>query len=104
MTSFYYYEFLDRNICFGDLYSATGTIPMELLLQLKSAFEPGGLKNRDGSVSYKELLKDCEVPVMAIAGDHDLICPTSAVIGESAISWNVLCHSLEFNGSQNDVF
>ncbi|KAG0622972.1 hypothetical protein M758_3G138100 [Ceratodon purpureus] len=56
------------------------TIPMRLLHQLKSAFEPGGLKNRDGSVSYKDLLKDCEVPVMAIAGDRDLICPTPAVI------------------------
>lgn len=72
---------------FSDLDSATGTIPMRLLHQLKSAFVPGGLKNRDGSVSYKELLKDCEVPVMAIAGDRDLICPPSAVIGEIAIYW-----------------
>jgi pimeloyl-ACP methyl ester carboxylesterase len=56
------------------------TIPMKLLHQLKSAFDRGGLQNRDGSVSYKDLLKDCEVPVMAIAGDRDLICPPSAVI------------------------
>lgn len=61
------------------------TIPMGLLFQLKSAFEPGGLKNRDGSVSYKELLKDCEVPVMAIAGDRDLVCPTSAVIDTTKV-------------------
>lgn len=62
---------------------------MKLLHQLKSAFDRGGLRNRDGSVSYKDLLKDCEVPVMAIAGDRDLICPTSAVIGETSLLLNV---------------
>lgn len=72
---------------------------MKLLNQLKSAFDRGGLKSRDGSVSYKELLKDCEVPVMAIAGDRDLICPPSAVIGEIAMPWNVLCRPLDFNRS-----
>lgn len=61
------------------------TIPMGLLHQLRSAFESGGLKNRDGSVFYKDLLKDCEVPVMAIAGNRDLICPTSAVIDTTKV-------------------
>jgi len=56
---------------------------MRLLHQLKSTFDRGGLRNRDGSVSYKELLKNCDVPVMVIAGDRDLICPPSAVIGET---------------------
>lgn len=63
---------------------------MGLLHQLRSAFESGGLKNRDGSVFYKDLLKDCEVPVMAIAGNRDLICPTSAVIGKIVRSLIVL--------------
>ena len=72
---------------------------MRLLHQLKSAFEPGGLRNRDGSVSYKDLLKDCEVPVMAIAGDRDLICPPPAVIGEIDLSWECFMssHTSQYN-------
>jgi pimeloyl-ACP methyl ester carboxylesterase len=58
-----------------------GTIPMKLLLHLTTVFQPGGLRNRTGSVLYKEGLQKCQVPVLAIAGDHDMICPPPAVIG-----------------------
>ncbi|CAK9867454.1 unnamed protein product [Sphagnum jensenii] len=56
------------------------TIPMKLLLQLTTVFQPGGLRNRTGSVLYKEGIQKCQVPVLAIAGDHDMICPPPAVI------------------------
>jgi pimeloyl-ACP methyl ester carboxylesterase len=58
-----------------------GTIPMKLLLHLTTVFQPGGLRNRTGSVLYKEGLQKCQVPVLAIAGDRDMICPPPAVIG-----------------------
>ncbi|KAK1301980.1 hypothetical protein QJS10_CPB12g00459 [Acorus calamus] len=55
------------------------TIPSKLLLQLTSAFREGGLRNRSGKFSYKDHLHNCDVPVLAIAGDQDLICPPEAV-------------------------
>ncbi|KAG0615046.1 hypothetical protein M758_5G010300 [Ceratodon purpureus] len=55
------------------------TIPVKLLLQLATVFKPGGLQNRKGSVKYMERLHTCKVPVLAIAGDQDLICPPIAV-------------------------
>lgn len=71
---------------------------MRLLYQLISAFQPGGLKSRDGSVKYKELLKECKVPIMAIAGDHDMICPPSAVAGEiSDFSVNDMANALNLS-------
>lgn len=61
---------------------ASGTIPVKLLLQLATVFKPGGLQNRKGTISYMERLKTCKVPVLAIAGDEDLICPPIAVTGK----------------------
>ncbi|KAI9101582.1 hypothetical protein K1719_023826 [Acacia pycnantha] len=55
------------------------TIPSKLLLQLKSVFEKGGLCDRSGSFFYKEHLPKSKVPILAIAGDQDLICPPEAV-------------------------
>ncbi|XP_024378196.1 uncharacterized protein [Physcomitrium patens] len=55
------------------------TIPVKLLLQLATVFKPGGLQNRDGTVKYMERLHSCKVPVLAVAGDEDLICPPIAV-------------------------
>ncbi|EFJ14312.1 hypothetical protein SELMODRAFT_181092 [Selaginella moellendorffii] len=62
------------------VYNNFCTVPAKLLLQLRTAFQRGGLKSRDGNVTYKNLLSKSEVPVYAIAGDADLICPPSAVI------------------------
>jgi pimeloyl-ACP methyl ester carboxylesterase len=61
---------------------ASGTIPVKLLLQLATVFKPGGLQNRKGSVKYMDRLRSCKVPVLAIAGDEDLICPPIAVTGK----------------------
>ncbi|KAL6566369.1 hypothetical protein OROGR_001984 [Orobanche gracilis] len=55
------------------------TIPAKLLLQLTTAFREGGLRDRSGQFSYKDHLHKSNVPVLALAGDRDLICPSEAV-------------------------
>ncbi|KAK3031567.1 hypothetical protein RJ639_036366 [Escallonia herrerae] len=55
------------------------TIPAKLLLQLTNAFRERGLCDRSGTFFYKEHLHKSNLPVLAIAGDRDLICPTEAV-------------------------
>ncbi|KAL4586650.1 hypothetical protein LXL04_011291 [Taraxacum kok-saghyz] len=55
------------------------TIPAKLLLQLASAFREGGLSDRSGRFYYKEHIHKINVPVLAIAGDQDAICPPEAV-------------------------
>ncbi|EXB89359.1 hypothetical protein L484_017325 [Morus notabilis] len=56
-----------------------GTIPAKLILQLTTAFKEGGLCNRDCTFFYRDHLNKTNVPVLAIAGDLDLICPPEAV-------------------------
>ncbi|XP_039691121.1 uncharacterized protein [Medicago truncatula] len=56
-----------------------GTVPAKLLLQLKTVLQKGGLRNRNGTFFYKDHLRKSKVPVLAIAGDKDLICPPEAV-------------------------
>ncbi|KAG9132129.1 hypothetical protein Leryth_025337 [Lithospermum erythrorhizon] len=55
------------------------TIPAKLLLQLTSAFREGGLRDRSGKFFYKDHLHKSKTPVLALAGDRDLICPPEAV-------------------------
>ncbi|KAB5544789.1 hypothetical protein DKX38_012901 [Salix brachista] len=55
------------------------TIPAKLLLQLTTAFQDRGLCDRSGKFFYKDHLHKSSVPVLAIAGDQDLICPPEAV-------------------------
>ncbi|MBA0837905.1 hypothetical protein Goarm_010019, partial [Gossypium armourianum] len=55
------------------------TIPTKLIMQLTSAFGDKGLCNRSGKLSYRDHLNKSNVPVLAIAGDQDLICPPEAV-------------------------
>ncbi|KAJ4820566.1 alpha/beta hydrolase family protein [Rhynchospora pubera] len=55
------------------------TVPAKVLLQLTTAFRDGGLRNRNGDFYFKEHLPNCNVPVLALAGDRDLICPPEAV-------------------------
>lgn len=55
------------------------TIPTKVLLQLATAFRNGGLRNRAGTFLYKDNLHKCDVPILALAGDRDLICPPEAV-------------------------
>ncbi|XP_010554091.1 PREDICTED: uncharacterized protein LOC104823959 isoform X2 [Tarenaya hassleriana] len=55
------------------------TIPAKLILQLTTAFREGGLRDRSGKFYYKDCLSRINVPVLALAGDRDLICPPQAV-------------------------
>lgn len=55
------------------------TVPAKVLLQLTTAFREGGLRDRSGSFLYKDHLLKSQVPVLALAGDRDLICPAEAV-------------------------
>ncbi|KAJ0038509.1 hypothetical protein Pint_22081 [Pistacia integerrima] len=55
------------------------TIPAKLILQLTTAFREGGLCDRSGKFFYKDHLHKGNVPILAIAGDRDLICPPEAV-------------------------
>uniref|UniRef100_A0ACD5W283 Uncharacterized protein n=1 Tax=Avena sativa TaxID=4498 RepID=A0ACD5W283_AVESA len=55
------------------------TVPAKVLLQLTTAFRDGGLRNRTGTFFFKEHLRKINVPVLALAGDEDLICPPEAV-------------------------
>ncbi|KAJ6324412.1 hypothetical protein OIU76_011669 [Salix suchowensis] len=55
------------------------TIPAKLILQLTTAFRHGGLCDRSGKFFYQDHLHKNSVPVLAIAGDQDLICPPEAV-------------------------
>ncbi|PWA76356.1 hypothetical protein CTI12_AA235660 [Artemisia annua] len=55
------------------------TVPAKLLLQLTTAFQEGGLRDRSGTFFYKDHISKIDVPVLAIAGDLDIICPPEAV-------------------------
>ncbi|KDO76892.1 hypothetical protein CISIN_1g0074371mg, partial [Citrus sinensis] len=55
------------------------TIPAKLILQLTTAFREGGLRDRGGKFFYKDHIHKCNIPILAIAGDQDLICPPEAV-------------------------
>ncbi|XP_030542790.1 uncharacterized protein LOC115749903 [Rhodamnia argentea] len=55
------------------------TIPAKLILQLTTAFKEGGLSDRSGRFFYKDHLHKSNVPILAIAGNKDLICPPEAV-------------------------
>ncbi|KAI7749616.1 hypothetical protein M8C21_030129 [Ambrosia artemisiifolia] len=63
-------KFVMNNFC---------TVPAKLLLQLTTAFQEGGLRDRSGTFFYKNHINKIDVPVLAIAGDLDLICPPEAV-------------------------
>ncbi|XP_042985255.1 uncharacterized protein LOC122313971 isoform X3 [Carya illinoinensis] len=60
--------------------SRCGTIPAKLLLQLTTAFREGGLHDRSGTFSYKDHIHKSNIPILALAGDRDLICPPEAVL------------------------
>ncbi|XP_022994270.1 uncharacterized protein LOC111490055 isoform X1 [Cucurbita maxima] len=55
------------------------SVPAKVLLQLSSVFEEGGLRDRNGTFQYNDHLRQTNVPILAIAGDQDPICPPEAV-------------------------
>lgn len=70
-----------------------GNIPAKLLLQLATAFQEQGLRDRSGKIYYKDHLHKSSVPVLALAGDLDQICPPEAVYGTMLFgtSMRILC-------------
>lgn len=85
------------------------TIPVKLLLQLASVFRPGGLRNRDGTVEYRKGLEDCATPILALAGNADLICPAIAVtetlkcMPEKVVTYKLLGDGRERNYGHYDL-
>ncbi|KAI5054966.1 hypothetical protein GOP47_0030111 [Adiantum capillus-veneris] len=77
------------------------TIPAKLLLQLSTAFQPRGLRNRTGTFFFKDHLSAATVPVLAVAGDLDLICPPSAVLDTSKALPEKLVEYKLFGGEKN---
>ncbi|KAJ0823327.1 putative serine aminopeptidase, S33, alpha/Beta hydrolase [Helianthus annuus] len=56
------------------------SIPAKVLLQLASALREHGLSDRrSGTFFYKDHIHKINIPVLAIAGDRDAICPPEAV-------------------------
>ncbi len=49
-----------------------------VLVQLATAFEPGGLRARDGRTRYLDGLAAVDTPVLALAGSHDRQCAPAA--------------------------
>ncbi|KAK2397467.1 hypothetical protein P8452_18439 [Trifolium repens] len=70
---------MDKKLYEKLVFNNFGTVPSKLLLQLKTVLQKGGLRNRSGAFVYKDHLSESKVPVLAIAGDKDLICPPEAV-------------------------
>lgn len=61
------------------IFNNFGNIPTKLLSQLTTVFQEGGLCDRSGTFFYKDHIGKSNVPVLALAADQDLICPTEAV-------------------------
>ncbi|KAJ4713454.1 Alpha/beta hydrolase family protein [Melia azedarach] len=61
------------------IFNNFSNIPIKLLSQLTTVFQEGGLRDRNGTFLYKDHLGKSKVPVLALAGDQDLICPPEAV-------------------------
>ncbi|CAJ2637095.1 unnamed protein product [Trifolium pratense] len=70
---------MDQKLYEKLVFNNFGTVPSKLLLQLKTVLQKGGLRDRSGAFFYKDHLSESKVPVLAIAGDKDLICPPEAV-------------------------
>lgn len=66
------------------------------MLQLTTAFKEGGLRNRKGTFFYKDHLPNINVPVFAVAGDRDLICPPEAVYGLFLFLSNIVFWPISF--------
>lgn len=54
-------------------------VPTKLLYQLATSVDKGGLRDRTGSFYYKDHISTTNVPILALAGDWDIVCPPDAV-------------------------
>ncbi|XP_010416198.1 PREDICTED: uncharacterized protein LOC104702080 isoform X1 [Camelina sativa] len=59
--------------------NSLSTVPVKLLLQLTTAVDQGGLRDRTGTFYYKDHISKTNVPILALAGDWDIVCPPDAV-------------------------
>lgn len=53
-------------------------VPTPVLAQLATAFRPGGLRSKDGSLVYLDGLRGVSTPVLSLVGDRDRQCHESA--------------------------
>jgi hypothetical protein len=54
-------------------------LSIELLRQLRSAFEPSGLTSRDGSKVYARGMSSIKIPLLLLSGEVDQQCPPVSV-------------------------
>ncbi|KAG5586521.1 hypothetical protein H5410_046955 [Solanum commersonii] len=64
----------------NEMISATDMMhPDQMKKLMTTAFQERGLRDRSGKIFYKDHLHKSRVPVLALAGDLDQICPPEAV-------------------------
>ncbi|CAL5421644.1 unnamed protein product [Camellia sinensis] len=66
-----------RKLVLNNFWDRSRNSPQER--KLTTAFREGGLCDRSGKFFYKDHLHKSKVPILALAGDEDLICPPEAV-------------------------
>lgn len=65
----------------------TGPVPAKLLYQLATSVDKGGLRDRTSSFYYKDHISTTNVPILALAGDWDIVCPPDAVYGSYSTAY-----------------
>eukprot|EP00238_Polyblepharides_amylifera_P005769 CAMPEP_0196590884 /NCGR_PEP_ID=MMETSP1081-20130531/67874_1 /TAXON_ID=36882 /ORGANISM="Pyramimonas amylifera, Strain CCMP720" /LENGTH=634 /DNA_ID=CAMNT_0041914107 /DNA_START=487 /DNA_END=2392 /DNA_ORIENTATION=- len=55
------------------------TVPLALLMQMTTLFDPEGLRARGGDLPYSSLLTQLSIPVLALAGGADPVVPPASV-------------------------
>ncbi|CAD5317125.1 unnamed protein product [Arabidopsis thaliana] len=72
-------QMMDPEVIEKLVLNSLSTVPVKLLLQLTTAVDHGGLRDRTGTFCYKDHISKTNVPILALAGDWDIICPPDAV-------------------------
>lgn len=70
-------------------------VATDVLTQLATAFEPGGLRSQSGQ-RYGEALSRIRTPVLAIAGDRDRQCPPDAARRTLEQLWGAETRFIEY--------
>ncbi|EOA31435.1 hypothetical protein CARUB_v10014615mg [Capsella rubella] len=74
-------QMMDPEVIEKLVLNSLSTVPVKLLLQLTTVVNQGGLCDRTGTFYYKDHISKTNVPILALAGDWDIICPPDAVYG-----------------------
>jgi pimeloyl-ACP methyl ester carboxylesterase len=70
---------VDHNVA-RDMFSKNWEpIPISLISQLRSAVDAGGLRSKDGTKRYADILSSINVPMLLLAGSQDQQCPPSSM-------------------------